>query len=199
MTYTILVTGANKGIGYEAVKLLSIRKPSANILLGSRSIQNGNDAIKKMKFSNPSHPFSNIQVLEIDVTSPSSLSTAAEHVKSTYHSLDSLIHNSGISNLNGDSKHPAIFDVNIRGAHDTITTFLPLITPKTGKITVVSSQVGAWYQHLLDSNVKNQFEDIDGATWDKVEGWMQDWERFAAGEESKEKWVPLDQGMVAFK
>ena len=47
--------------------------------------------------------------------------------------------------------------------------------------------------------MKNQFEDIDGATWDKVEGWMQDWERFAAGEESKEKWVPLDQGMVAFK
>jgi NAD(P)-dependent dehydrogenase (short-subunit alcohol dehydrogenase family) len=36
-------------------------------------------------------------------------------------------------------------------------------------------------------------------TWDKVEGWMKDWEAFADGGEAKDKWVPLDQGMIAFK
>lgn len=196
MPYTILVTGANKGIGYEAVKLLSMRKPDATILLGSRSIKNGEDAISKMKSADSSHSFSNIKVLEIDVTSSSSLSSAVEHIESTYSTLDSLLHNSGIAYLDGNDKHPDIFNVNIRGVKAVIEAFLPLITPKTGKITVVSSQVGAWYQNGVDENVRKQFEDIDGVTWEKVEGWMQDWEKFAAGEQAKEKWIPLEKGVL---
>jgi NAD(P)-dependent dehydrogenase (short-subunit alcohol dehydrogenase family) len=196
MSQTILVTGANKGLGYEAVKLLSIQKPESTILLASRSIQNGNDAIEKMKSSNPSYPFTNIKVLELDVTSPSSLSAAAVHIKSTYQTLDHLIHNSGIFGLDGNDKHPAIFDVNVRGAKDCIETFLPLFPAHSGKITVVSSQVGAWYTHSLEGNIRKDLNDIDSVSWDKVEGWMQDYEKFANEKESKEKWVPFDQGLA---
>jgi NAD(P)-dependent dehydrogenase (short-subunit alcohol dehydrogenase family) len=174
MLSTILVTGSNKGIGYEAVKLLSIKQPDTTILLGSRSVQNGNEAIEKMKSSDLSHPFVNIKVLELDITASSSLASAVEHIRSTYHTLDFLIHNSGISELNGDIKHPAIFDVNVRGAKATIDAFLPILTPHTGKITVVSSQVGSWYQHGVNDEIRKEFEDIDNVTWEKVEGWMQD-------------------------
>jgi NAD(P)-dependent dehydrogenase (short-subunit alcohol dehydrogenase family) len=174
MLSTILVTGSNKGIGYEAVKLLSVQQPETTILLGSRSIQNGNEAIEKMKTSDLSHPFTNIKVLELDITVSSSLASAVEHIRSTYHTLDFLIHNSGISELNGDIKHPAIFDVNVRGAKATIDAFLPILTPHTGKITVVSSQVGSWYQHGVNDDIRKEFEDIDNVTWEKVEGWMQD-------------------------
>jgi NAD(P)-dependent dehydrogenase (short-subunit alcohol dehydrogenase family) len=193
MLSTILVTGSNKGIGYEAVKLLSLQQPDATILLGSRSIQNGNEAIERMKSSDLSHPFTNIKVLELDITAPSSLASAVEHIRSTYHTLDFLIHNSGISELNGDIKHPAIFDVNVRGTKATIDAFLPILTPHTGKITVVSSQVGSWYQHGVNDEIRKEFEDIDNVTWEKVEGWMQDWEKFAAGKQSKAKWIPLDE------
>lgn len=196
MSPTILVTGANKGIGYEAVKLLSQRKPEATILLGSRSTKNGDEAISKMKSSVPNHPFSNVKVLEIDITSSSSLKSAVEKVKSEYSTLDVLLHNSGISNLNGDGKHPDVFNVNVRGAKDTIEAFLPILTPKSGEITVVSSEVGAWYNHEVDASVRKEFEDVDAVTWEKVEGWMNDWEKFAAGKEAKGKWVPLDKGMI---
>jgi NAD(P)-dependent dehydrogenase (short-subunit alcohol dehydrogenase family) len=193
MLSTILVTGSNKGIGYEAVKLLSVQQPETTILLGSRSIQNGNEAIEKMKTSDLSHPFTNIKVLELDITVSSSLASAVEHIRSTYHTLDFLIHNSGISELNGDIKHPAIFDVNVRGAKATIEAFLPVLTSHTGKITVVSSQVGSWYQHGVNDEIRKEFEDFDNVTWEKVEGWMQDWEKFAAGEQSKAKWIPLEE------
>jgi len=193
MPSTILVTGSNKGIGYEAVKLLSVQLPDATILLGSRSTQNGNEAIQKMKSSDLSHPFTNIKVLELDITAPSSLASAVEHIQSTYHTLDFLIHNSGISELDGDIKHAAIFDVNVRGTKATIDAFLPIITPHTGKITVVSSQVGSWYQHGVNDEIRNEFEDIDNVTWEKVEGWMQDWETIAAGEQSKAPWIPLEE------
>lgn len=193
MPSTILVTGSNKGIGYEAVKLLSVQQPDATILLGSRSIRNGNEAIEKMRYSDLSHPFTNIEVLELDITAASSLASAVKHIQSTYHTLDSLIHNSGISNLNGDPKHPAIFDVNIRGTKATIDAFLPILTPHTGKITVVSSQVGSWYQNGVNDDIRKEFEEIDNVTWEKVEGWMQDWQKFAAGEQSKAQWIPVDQ------
>ncbi|KAI9632729.1 uncharacterized protein MKK02DRAFT_41039 [Dioszegia hungarica] len=199
MPYTVLITGANKGIGYEAVKLLAQKKPDAIILLGSRSTKNGEDAIAKMKSSAPSHDFSNVKVLPIDITSSSSLFSAAEHVKSTYTTLDALIHNSGISELDGDGKHPAIFDVNVRGAKDCVATFAPILTPKTGIITVVSSEVGAWYTATVDPSTKAKLEDIEGVSWEKVEGWMKDWEAMADGKEAKEKWVPLDKGMIGSK
>jgi NAD(P)-dependent dehydrogenase (short-subunit alcohol dehydrogenase family) len=197
MPFTILVTGANKGIGYEAVKLLSMRKPDAIVLLGSRSIKNGEDAIEKMRSASSSHSFSNVKVISVDVTSASSLSAAAEQIKSTYNTLDSLIHNSGISYVGDDNKHPEIFNVNVRGVKACIEACLPLITPKTGRITVVSSTCGAYYQHEVDPSVRKQFEDIDGVTWEKVESWMQDWEKFGAGKDAKEKWIPFEKGDIA--
>jgi NAD(P)-dependent dehydrogenase (short-subunit alcohol dehydrogenase family) len=146
-----------------------------------------------LKSSDLSHPFVNIKVLELDITAPSSLASAVEHIRSTYHTLDFLIHNSGISELNGDIKHPAIFDVNVRGTKATIDAFLPILTPHTGKITVVSSQVGSWYQHGVNDEIRKEFEDIDNVTWEKVEGWMQDWEKHAAGKQSEANWIPLEE------
>lgn len=201
MSSTILVTGANKGIGYEAVKLLSQRLPQSTILLGSRSVKNGNEAIEKMKSVDQAHDYSNIKVVEIDITSESSLKAAVEHVKSTYKTLDVLLHNSGISNIKGEAVHPEIFNVNIRGAKATIEAFEPILTPDKAKIIVVSSEVGPWYMKSLqdsDAEVTRQkLDNISNVTWEKIEGWMKDWEAHARGEGSKEKWTPLDKGLVA--
>jgi len=45
----------------------------------------------------------------------------------------------------------------------------------------------------VNDEIRNEFEDIDNVTWEKVERWMQDWETFAAGKQSKAQWISLDE------
>ncbi|KAG9405311.1 putative short-chain dehydrogenase/reductase [Aphanomyces cochlioides] len=93
-----LVTGANKDIGYEVVRILSERlSDQAIILLGTRSLDNGKAAIAKMQQANRSFNYANVYSLEIDVTKSESIQAAAEFVKATYGTLHALINNAGIT------------------------------------------------------------------------------------------------------
>lgn len=123
----VLVTGANKGIGYEAIKLLSQRIPHGTILLGTRSISNGESAIAQLRESTPNHSFDNVHILQIDVTSEESVNRAVEQVKELYGHLDVLINNSGVAHIEGDIDAKEIFEVNFYGAHRCIEAFAPLI------------------------------------------------------------------------
>jgi NAD(P)-dependent dehydrogenase (short-subunit alcohol dehydrogenase family) len=188
---TILVTGANKGIGYEAVKYLSQQLPQANILLSSRNVEHGNSAVKKMQASVPGQSFSNVEVIELDITDKASLASAVEHVRSKYGQLDDLVHNSGISNHNGDDLSPVVLDVNVRGAHDTIEAFLPLIPADTGRISLVSSEIGAWYTASLNDAARAKLEDLDHIDWPQIEAWIEDWVGFSQGKPSQVEWTPI--------
>ena len=77
------------------------------------------------------------------MTDHDSLAKAVEQVKKEYGSLDVLMNNSGISNVDGDLTSPSVIDVNLYGVHDTIEAFLPLLSPHSLLVTV-SSEVGAW-------------------------------------------------------
>ncbi|CAF4234273.1 unnamed protein product [Adineta steineri] len=62
----ILITGANKGIGFEVIKKL-LEEPSSStnnlILLGSRDLKRGQDAL--VKLGSPS----NVHMLQLDTSS----------------------------------------------------------------------------------------------------------------------------------
>ncbi|CAK4183738.1 unnamed protein product, partial [Aphanomyces euteiches] len=76
------VTGANKGIGYEAVRILAEKfGDQAIVLLGTRSLKNGEDAIAKMKQANSSFDYANVHLVEIDVSNKESIQAAADFVK----------------------------------------------------------------------------------------------------------------------
>ena len=75
-----MITGANKGIGWEMVRLLAEQQPSATILLGSRSQANGDAAVQKL----PEAARKQVKVLVIDVTDDESVKAAADKVKAEY-------------------------------------------------------------------------------------------------------------------
>lgn len=125
---TALITGANKGIGFETVKQLA--QLGYFVYLGSRDRTRGLDAVHQLKDSG----VSNIELIEIDVTNIQSIKQANEELKTKIEALDALINNAGIAgqqpqniadcdmvNLRG------IFDTNFFGVVQTTQQFLPLL------------------------------------------------------------------------
>ena len=70
---TILVTGANTGIGYALCKLLATEH-GCSVLLGSRTKSKGEKAVADIKALAPK---ASVELVEIDVSSDESVAAAA--------------------------------------------------------------------------------------------------------------------------
>ena len=88
---TILITGANSGIGYEAAKALAAK--NGELLLAVRSLEKGELARTQILAT---YPNATIQVMALDLASLASVKSFAEAFKQTYTKLDLLINNAGI-------------------------------------------------------------------------------------------------------
>lgn len=77
-----VVTGANKGIGFEIVKGLLDASAKAFVFLGSRDASRGNSAVEALLAQNPESYTGRVEALQIDVSDNSSVSQAAEAVRS---------------------------------------------------------------------------------------------------------------------
>lgn len=85
-----LVTGANKGLGYECCKLLS--KKGYTVILTSRNRKNGETALEQLK----KEGYKNIFFEELDVTSEKNIDTAVKNILHVHKKIDILINNAGI-------------------------------------------------------------------------------------------------------
>ena len=72
---TALITGANKGIGFETAKQLA--QLGYFVYLGSRDKAKGLDAINKLKDAG----ISNVELIEIDVTDINSIKQAKQELE----------------------------------------------------------------------------------------------------------------------
>jgi NAD(P)-dependent dehydrogenase (short-subunit alcohol dehydrogenase family) len=77
MSKTVLVTGANTGIGYALCKLLATEH-GCSVLLGSRTKSKGEKAVADIKKLAPN---ASVELVEIDVSSDESVAAAAAAVK----------------------------------------------------------------------------------------------------------------------
>ena len=188
----ILITGANKGIGFQAVKLLSHQLPNATILLATRSLDNGDKAIQKLKAEGNTatdgsvHTFDNVHAIELDVTNKASIEQAAQQVKSKYGRLDVLLCNAGVSGGSGETPE-TVFAVNIDGVHDTMEAFLPLI-PADGLITVVASEVGAWSVNAMPAELQQKLTSPSTVTWSLIQQLEADWQKANKGQPHEQPW-----------
>lgn len=91
-----LVTGANTGIGYEAVKALLQSTKSYHIFLGSRSLEKGKLAIETLKKECPESS-STVEAVQVDLTSDDSIQKAYDTVEKGPGYLDALVNNAGMS------------------------------------------------------------------------------------------------------
>lgn len=88
---TIIVTGSNVGLGYEAVKAFS--RKGAQVISACRSVGKGEAAKYKIE---KEHPGVKIEVMRLDLADLSSIHKFAENFKKKYNKLDVLLNNAGI-------------------------------------------------------------------------------------------------------
>jgi carbonyl reductase 1 len=135
----ILVTGANKGIGFLVVKKLVQESPSNStvILLGSRDLKRGQDAF--IQLNSPS----NVHVLQLDTSSRESILHAVDEIKQKYGGqLDVVINNAAISTEEITvSAARELFNTNYYGVKILNENLVPLMR-QNGRIVNVSSRVG---------------------------------------------------------
>jgi NAD(P)-dependent dehydrogenase (short-subunit alcohol dehydrogenase family) len=143
-----LVTGANKGIGFEVVRQLA--RKGFHVFLGARNEKAGQAAVQKLNKEGDKENYGEITVLKIDVSKPDSVRSAAEEFSRKSDRLDTLVNNAGI--LLDDDKDvltitPEIFETTLRtntlGALLASQAFVPFLKKSDApRIVNVSSGGG---------------------------------------------------------
>jgi len=146
---TVLITGANKSIGFEAARQLL--QKNYYVYLGSRDPQKGQQAVDQLK----SEGFANVEAITIDVDNLDSIKAARETLDRKISSLDVLINNAGIS---GGFPQTAlgtaidvfkqVFETNFFGVIETTQAFIDLLklSPEP-RIVNVTSGLGSLTLH----------------------------------------------------
>ncbi|MBS1738027.1 MAG: SDR family oxidoreductase [Bacteroidetes bacterium] len=143
---SVLITGANKGIGFETARQLA--RQGYFVYLGSRNKDKGLKAVEQLKQSG----ISNVEFVELDVAVAATIKNARQIIESKKSSLDVLINNAGISgglDRQGASTAPTevlkeVFDTNFFGAIQVTQEFLPLLKKsKAPRIVNVTSDLAS--------------------------------------------------------
>jgi len=122
-----LVTGANKGIGFEVAR--GIAKAGYVVLLGARNPTTGREAADSVR-----NERLDVRFVELDLTRRETISAAAGRIEAEFGKLDVLINNAGIADPNDEPPSRASVDAiervlrtNFLGAVAMTQAVLPLL------------------------------------------------------------------------
>ena len=162
MGKVVLVTGANKGIGYGIVKGLLLSAPEfSHIILGSRNLELGRQAIESL--GNPGK----ITLLKLDVNNPEDISNCLQMISTSFGKLDVLVNNAGWA-AKGDAFNYEIvsntINTNFYGLKHLTEALTPLLS-ENGHIVNIGSSCGET-SYLRNPDLARRFLDenltIDG-------------------------------------
>lgn len=138
-----LITGANKGIGYEIARGLGARK--IVVLIGARDEVRGRAAEAKLKGEGFDARF-----VPLDVTNKDTISRAARWIEDQFGHLDILANNAGIGEWGAKpsdvdlAKVREVYETNLFGPMNVTQAMLPLLRrSKRGRIVNVTSSLGS--------------------------------------------------------
>ncbi len=141
-----LVTGANKGIGFETASQLAAA--GMTVLVGARDEGRGRAAEQALRDGGADAHF-----VQLDVTDAKSVQRAAERIEAEYGRLDVLVNNAGtasVARLRGLPSQTsladmrAVYEINVFGIVTVTNAMLPLLRrAEAARIVNVSSEVGS--------------------------------------------------------
>lgn len=140
---TTFITGANRGLGYEAARRLV--RLGHDVIVGVRDPRKGAAVATEL----------GAHFVQLDATDDAGVSAAATTIDNAFGTVDVLINNAGVDGHHqplGDVDAvdvQRVFDVNVLGLVRVTRAFLPLLTrSENPRIVNVGSGVGSFtYQH----------------------------------------------------
>ena len=157
---------ANGGIGFELAAQL-MAKGSYHVLLGSRSPEKGNAALKGLQSRNLP---GSVEMIPLDVTDDETIERAAKTVERDHGKLDMLVNNAAIVPFAPPLRQQMrdSFDTNATGPAVVTIAFAPLLKKSTSslrRIVNISSGVGSINRRLDPSSFAyNSFQGLQYRT-----------------------------------
>lgn len=139
-----LVTGANKGIGFQVARQLAER--GLTVVVGARDPERGRAAADEIRAAGAdAHP------VTLDVTDPATVRQAAGWIGERFGRLDVLVNNAGAAESPGHRPSTAdldlvrgVFEANVFGVLTVTNALLPLLRRSAApRIVNVSSGMGS--------------------------------------------------------
>jgi len=142
---TALITGANKGIGFEVARLLL--QKGYFVYLGCRNWENGMAALDQLK----GQGVTKVECIKIDVSDQDSVNEAFNELAQKTNKLDVLINNAGVSGgfsqtaLSADiGQFREVYETNVYGVVRVTQAFIPMLRKSSApRIVNVSSSQGS--------------------------------------------------------
>jgi NAD(P)-dependent dehydrogenase (short-subunit alcohol dehydrogenase family) len=145
-----LITGANRGIGFETAKQLG--EKGITVVVAARTLNAAEETAAKLKSEGiDAYP------IQLDVTSAADRVAAAKYLEEKFGKLDILINNAGVNSPDGfasvisqvkDEELLRIFDTNLFAIVATNRELLPLLKKSAaGRIVHLSSILGSLTLH----------------------------------------------------
>jgi len=148
---TVLVTGANKGIGFGIAKHLGLN--GWRVIIGARHQQRAEKAIAELQALGIDVPgWVNIELADLP-----GIEKAVQEINEKYPELDLLVNNAGIpGDMSVDSLHTEIsdiketLDVNFIGTFALTKALIPLLSKNGGRIVnvTVPSEISPYWHPL---------------------------------------------------
>ncbi len=159
---TIVITGANKGIGYAIVEKLITRPGPYDIILTSRDTTLGEKALKTLQAQHPSSP-NKLFYHQLDVNNEKSIDSFADWLKTSSKKLDILISNAGVMYRTATQEEQKFtIQTNFLSVVALTEKLIPLLSAD-GKILMISSGAGqlAWQGETLRKILQDPNLDLE--------------------------------------
>ncbi|KAL5796235.1 hypothetical protein ACOSQ2_001055 [Xanthoceras sorbifolium] len=185
-----VVTGANKGIGFEICKQLASN--GVTVVLTARDKKTGVEAVQKLKESG----LDNVIFHQLDVTDPASIEGLSNFIRNQFGKLDILVNNAGIAGISADDPDALAasakdenglpikwnesinqtyelaekcLQTNYYGTKKMCEALIPLLQiSDNARIVNVSSSIGM-LKNVANEKAKGVLSDIDNVTEEKID------------------------------
>ncbi|XP_006340272.1 short-chain dehydrogenase/reductase 2b-like [Solanum tuberosum] len=193
-----VVTGANKGIGFETVKQLA--KSGVTVVLTARDEKRGTEATSLLN----EQGFSNVVFHQLDVQDSQSIESLAKFIQTQYGRLDILVNNAGVSGvvvdedvlraLNVDPEDwlagkavnviqvamkttyessKLCLDTNYYGVKNVTEALLPLLQNSPSARIVNVSSLRSELKRVPNEERRKELGDVENLTEDKIDKILQ--------------------------